>query len=85
MTGEVDLKQLIEQIIRGGWPGSLDLPLKEAALLPAEYLNAIIDDDAYRIDGIKRNTEKNASASPFPCTKRKYHRHQSYSENDIKS
>ena len=58
MTGEVDLEQLIEQIIRGGWPGSLDLPLKEAALLPAEYLNAIIDDDAYRIDGIKRNTEK---------------------------
>ena len=26
MTGEVDLKELIELIIRGGWPGSLGLP-----------------------------------------------------------
>lgn len=26
MTGEVDLRQLIELIIRGGWPGSLGLP-----------------------------------------------------------
>lgn len=27
-------------------------------MLPLEYLNAIIDDDVYRIDGIKRNTGK---------------------------
>ena len=42
MTGEVDLTKLIELIIRGGWPGSLGLPLKQAMLLPAEYLNAVI-------------------------------------------
>ena len=58
MTGEVDLKQLIELIVRGGWPGNLGLPLKRAALLPIEYLNAIIDDDVYRLDGIKRDTTK---------------------------
>lgn len=58
MTGEVDLRKLIEYIIRGGWPGSIKLPLKQAALLPAEYLNAIVDDDVYRIDGIKRNVTK---------------------------
>lgn len=58
MTGEVDLKKLIELIIRGGWPGSLGLPLEQAALLPAQYLNAVIDDDVYRIDGIKRDTHK---------------------------
>ena len=27
-------------------------------LLPAEYLNAVIDDDVYRIDGVKRDTQK---------------------------
>lgn len=58
MTGEVDLKKIIEVIIRGGWPGSIGLPSENAALLPMEYLNAVIDDDVYRIDGIKRNTTK---------------------------
>lgn len=58
MTGEVDLRKLIELIIRGGWPGSIKLPAKQAALLPMEYLNAVIDDDVYRMDGIKRNTAK---------------------------
>lgn len=57
MTGEVSLKKLIELIIRGGWPGAVNLPVEQAALLPAEYLNAAID-DVYRIDGVKRNTTK---------------------------
>lgn len=58
MTGAVDLKELIRLIIRGGWPASLNLPAAAAALIPAEYLKAVIDDDVYRIDGIKRNTAK---------------------------
>ena len=58
MTGEVDLKKLIELIIRGGWSGSLGLPPGQAALLPAQYLDAVIDDDVYRIDGVKRDTQK---------------------------
>lgn len=58
MTGEVDLKKLIDLIIRGGWPGSINVPSEQAALLPTEYLNAVIDDDVYRIDGVKRNTTK---------------------------
>ena len=58
MTGEVDLRHLIALIVRGGWPGSLDLPLEKAMLLPTEYLTAVIDDDVYRIDGVKRDTQK---------------------------
>lgn len=58
LTGEVDLKKLIEYIIRGGWPGSVHLSVEQAALLPNEYLRAVVDDDIYRIDGIKRNTTK---------------------------
>lgn len=58
MTGQTDLGELIRLIIRGGWPGSLNLPAERAALLPEEYLNAVIDDDVYRIDGVKRNTVK---------------------------
>lgn len=58
MTGDVDLRKLVEFIVRGGWPGNLDLSIEQAMLLPQEYLNAIIEDDVYRIDGIKRNTAK---------------------------
>lgn len=58
MTREVDLKKLIEFIIRGGWPASLGLPIESAALLPKEYLEAVLNDDIYRVDGVKRNTHK---------------------------
>ena len=58
MTGEVNLTKLIKLIIRGGWPASITLPVEEASLLPAEYLNAVIDDDVYRIDGVRRDTHK---------------------------
>ena len=58
MTGEADLKKIIECIVRGGWPASLGLPVREAALLPAQYLEAVIQDDAFRMDGVKRDTQK---------------------------
>lgn len=58
MTGEVNLTDLIEYIIKGGWPGNLNAPIEQAALLPIQYIDAIIDDDVYRIDGLKRNKVK---------------------------
>lgn len=58
MTGEVRLNDLIECIIKGGWPANVDIPAEQAALLPLQYIDAIIEDDVYRIDGVKRNKEK---------------------------
>ena len=58
MTGEVDLKRLIGLVVRGGWPGSLGLSAEQAMLLPLEYLDAVIDDDVYRMDGVRRDTVK---------------------------
>lgn len=58
LTGEVELSTLCELIIRGGWPGSIDTDLKSSALLPKEYLKAILEDDVVRLDGTKRNTAK---------------------------
>ena len=58
MTGEVDLRKITEFIYRGGWPGNTDIPIDKAGLLPIEYLKAVIDDDVYRIDGIKRDVSK---------------------------
>lgn len=58
ITGEVGLRELTGLIVRGGWPGSLGIPVAQAASLPIEYLNAVVDDDMHRIDGIKRDTAK---------------------------
>lgn len=58
MTGEVDLRSIVAYIIRGGWPGNLDAPAERAGLIPAEYLKAVVEDDVFRIDGVKRDTAK---------------------------
>ena len=58
LTGEVALTDLIDYIVRGGWPSSLELPIEEAALLTKEYISAILSDDIERIDGIKRDRHK---------------------------
>ena len=58
MTGEVQLKALIELVVRGGWPGNLGLTTEQSMAIPKAYLDAIIDDDMDRLDGIKRNKTK---------------------------
>ena len=58
MTGDVKLTDIINLIVRGGWPGNIDTPAKTAGIVAEEYLKAIIDDDAHRLDGVKRNTAK---------------------------
>ena len=58
ITGEVDLRTLAHLTVRGGWPGNLDVEDLDISLLPNEYLNAVIDDDVNRIDGIKRDSRK---------------------------
>ncbi|MCD8151071.1 MAG: DUF4143 domain-containing protein [Clostridiales bacterium] len=58
LTGEVDLSNLIDCIVRGGWPGNQDIPLKDAVLLSVEYINAVVEDEVHRIDGIQRDKHK---------------------------
>lgn len=58
MTGEVKLQDIAKYIVRGGWPGNIDIPIEKASLLPTEYLKAVIDDDSYRIDNVRRDKSK---------------------------
>ena len=58
LTGEVNLRDLIYYVVRGGWPGNLGVSEEDAQMLPTSYINAIIDDDAQRIDDIKYDKEK---------------------------
>ncbi len=58
ITGEVNLRDLADYIVRGGWPGNLDVPTENASILPQSYIDAILDDDTQRIDGKKYDLSK---------------------------
>lgn len=58
LTGEVSLENLAGLIIRGGWPETIGMPLNLASMIPEQYIEAIIEDDASRIDGKKRDVVK---------------------------
>ena len=58
LTGEIDLGKIIRHIVRGGWPGSLDIDDSLASLLPEQYLDAIITNDINRVDERKRDITK---------------------------
>lgn len=58
ISGEVDLRKLIDFVIRGGWPANQETTLKQAAYLPIQYIRAVLDDDVYRIDNVKRDKHK---------------------------
>lgn len=57
-TGQISLNRIIELIIRGGWPGSLGVKSSEYTTISREYLNAIVNHDIYRLEGVNRNTRK---------------------------
>ncbi len=58
LTGEVDLRDLATYIVRGGFPGALDLPVDNAQLIAESYIETILADDAQRIDGKKYDIDK---------------------------
>ena len=57
-TGEVDLRHLAYLIIRGGFPSNIGYNAEDAKMVVSEYIKLIIDDDLYRLDGIKRDKNK---------------------------
>lgn len=58
LTGDVELKRLIYYVVRGGWPGNLNTPESICGNLAIEYLKAVVDDDMYKVDGVKRDSRK---------------------------
>ena len=58
LTGEVELQQIVQLIIRGGWPAALSRKQNRGGLLSSEYLRAVLEDDVYRMDGIQRDSHK---------------------------
>lgn len=44
-------------IVRGGWPGNLEIPDKSEHILPRSYLKALLDNDINK-DGVERDRAK---------------------------
>lgn len=57
-AGKVELRNLARLIIRGGFPGNISYTADDAKEVVNEYMNLIIDDDLYRLDGISRDKHK---------------------------
>ena len=58
LTGEVELPSLAALIVRGGWPGNQTSSERNAGLLAKEYIKAVLENDIYQIDEVKRDAHK---------------------------
>ncbi len=57
-TRDINLKEIIKLVLRGGFPGSLNVPFEQAIKQPKEYIKEILDMDIDRISDVKRDINK---------------------------
>ncbi|MDR1594020.1 MAG: DUF4143 domain-containing protein [Prevotellaceae bacterium] len=55
---ELSLESIIERMIKGGWPGLLDVSLDDAILLNRGYVDLLAEIDMSRVSNIKRDPQK---------------------------
>ena len=52
------LQHLAELVVRGGWPGAIGVPFKDAVNIPREYIKQVVNNDIHRVDDVKRDIRK---------------------------
>lgn len=57
-TGEVNLDSLIEYILVGGWPSSINLNSVNGITVAREYINSVINEEIFKVDKVKRDKHK---------------------------
>lgn len=58
LTGKVDLKKIIQLIIRGGWPQNLGMNEEQSLELTQSYIEDVLKFDISNIDGVTRDINK---------------------------
>lgn len=58
VVDSLELRKLADLIVRGGWPGVINLSSNEALLVSKSYLEDVLNKDIVSIDGVKREKEK---------------------------
>ena len=56
--GNLDAERIAELLVRGGWPGAIDLSLAQAGATAKNYIDAICEIDISYIDNVRRDPEK---------------------------
>ncbi len=51
----VKLEDIVDFILRGGWPGNIGKSIDNAILLPRDYINTILNKDIYSLDSVQRD------------------------------
>jgi predicted AAA+ superfamily ATPase len=54
----IDLVQLIDIAVRGGWPETLKLPIKKAGSVAAAYIDSVVKNELFSENQLKRNQAK---------------------------
>ena len=57
-TGDISLTTIIDLILKGGWPASLEVSTAESLIIAKEYIKSIIQEDIYKIDFVNRDANK---------------------------
>ncbi|MFM1963316.1 MAG: hypothetical protein RLZZ172_2161 [Bacteroidota bacterium] len=57
-ASDLTIERIAFLLCRGGWPASLELGEKIAIRMAMDYVDAIINQDVSRVDGIEKNPER---------------------------
>lgn len=57
-SGDVELIRLIRLVVRGGWPGYVNLDESKAQNMCKGYLQSLRDEDLKKVDGVSRDPGK---------------------------
>lgn len=57
---KTELNRLAELIVRGGWPGAINLSPTEALKITKSYIETVLEKDIVNIDNVKRDKNKMA-------------------------
>lgn len=57
-ASDLSIERIAYLLCRGGWPASLELGEKFAIRTAVDYVDAIINQDVSRVDGIEKNPER---------------------------
>jgi predicted AAA+ superfamily ATPase len=56
--GGLTLRDLIDEVVRGGWPGFRTLAVRDAADAVRDYLESVSRTDIRAVDGVRRDPER---------------------------
>lgn len=58
LTGDINLRKIIDLVLIGGWPATRNRTVDEGVLVSREYRKSVLNEDIYKTDNIKRDKHK---------------------------